>query len=385
MTENIIRVSPFVSKSAIDLHVDSIAELPTAGEADGQIRYVRSESAHYYWNAGLDAWHPIDASISGVYTDEKAMDAVGTALIDTATIELVYDDGNNTFAANYIQQSTEALSGVSIYVAGTAAVTGLGTFGSVVVTGNTAVSGNASVATIHVNGAATITGLTTAASIILTGNESVSGNVLVGGNETISGALKSASLVVNGAASITGNVTANRLFVSGETWADLQMEISILGSGPNAPDVIAHPGFPVASVYGFDGGSTMEEVFGAVELPSNYKEGTTIYPNVSWSPTTAGAGSVVWQMDYAYANNNATFITGTISGSQAASGIALHESLDIDGGISITGLQIGALFSFRLYRVPNIALDTYAADAALLDLDLLYQIDGIGSTARGVK
>lgn len=53
--------------------------------------------------SGLPSWE--DAS--GGYTNEQAQDAVGTILLDTATINLSYDDGTPTISADVIQSALD--------------------------------------------------------------------------------------------------------------------------------------------------------------------------------------------------------------------------------------------------------------------------------------
>ncbi len=44
-----------------------------------------------------------------------------------------------------------------------------------------------------------------------------------------------------------------------------------------------------------------------VQLPHNWKEGTTIFPHLHWMPkATASSGNVEWNFDYTWANYNST-------------------------------------------------------------------------------
>ncbi len=70
--------------------VPEILESPTAG-------YVLRR------NLANDGWELVSiGSIASSYTNENAQDAVGNILVDSATIDFVYDDAGNTITANLI-------------------------------------------------------------------------------------------------------------------------------------------------------------------------------------------------------------------------------------------------------------------------------------------
>ena len=168
-------------------------------------------------------------------------------------------------------------------------------------------------------------------------------------------------------------------------WDDANIAGFSLGAGASAPDfTTAIQGGILAP--GFDGGSTMEQLYGVIELPHDYKEGSDIQPHVHWCPSDTGAGNVVWRLEYTWCNAiPATVFPGanTITGTSAAATVAkTNTPVDIGTGlISGAGMKISSHFAFRLYRDPNNVdgLDTYGSDALLISFGLHYQVDALGS------
>lgn len=167
--------------------------------------------------------------------------------------------------------------------------------------------------------------------------------------------------------------------VGEENWNDIIIPGGSLGAGSSAPDPISLPGNTNVIIYGFDGGSTTEQLYAQFEIPHDYQELQTIYPHVHWCPTTAGTGNVAWYMDYSYANAGDAMVSGaTISGLFAASGLGVHQIAALPE-IGDSTLRIGALVCIRLYRVPT-GVDTYAGDAGLLSVGVHYKSDTLGSS-----
>jgi len=179
------------------------------------------------------------------------------------------------------------------------------------------------------------------------------------------------TLVFNGAATV---------------WEDLQVPGMSVGAGPSSPDLIHFAGSVTLSVYGFDGGSTLEQVYFTCQIPHARKVGSTIYPHVHWAPTTAGAGNVKWNLEYTWQNWDATFgASTTISVTAAAGGTAWYHHLTSFPTITGTGMGISSILVCRLYREPSDIADTYGADAAFLAFDIHYEIDTVGSRQEAAK
>ena len=178
--------------------------------------------------------------------------------------------------------------------------------------------------------------------------------------------------------------TDGKGFHEGLVWDDIIIPPSGLAAVQNIPGRITIKGG--LQGYGFDGGSTTEELNGSFELSHGYKEGTDLRPHIHWLPINTNAGSVKWQLEYTIANVDTTMPnTVTVSGLSASAGVAFRQQAVETGAISGTGLKIGAQCHFRLFRNPTDPQDTYASDAILSSFGVHYQIDGDGSRNVFVK
>jgi len=190
--------------------------------------------------------------------------------------------------------------------------------------------------------------------------------------------------------SITGSpaMHINRkgnLILDRTVWDDLRVPLTQGQVGlTNAP------GFDVLTgsvrAYAFDK-NTDEELFFEIQIPHNYKEGSTLYPHIHWCPKDNAVRNVVWGFEYTLATPYGTFgNTTTLTGLDSTSGQLKHQMTSLG---SITGtpstLGISTLIIGRLYRDANNASDTYDEDAYGLSLDIHYEIDSLGSNSLLTK
>ena len=174
--------------------------------------------------------------------------------------------------------------------------------------------------------------------------------------------------------------------IDSEVYDDVRVSGLAMRTNATAPDLIAFaPAATTLLTYGFDGTGTDEQAYFAIQLPHSYKEGTDIYPHVHWTPTDANAGTVVWTLEYTWINRDATASAPTTIKTTAvnAGGVAwVHKYSDFTD-ISGTGKKISSMLMCRLTRLG--ADDTYAHDAALLEVDFHFVIDSLGSIGELVK
>ena len=172
-------------------------------------------------------------------------------------------------------------------------------------------------------------------------------------------------------------------------WNDYQCIPYAFPAGASAPDLVAiGGGTSTMQGYAFDGNATSEQLFGQIEILHDYSEGTDIYPHVHWCPTTTGAGDVLWLIDYSLISPTGVFPASvqTCSMLSTASGVAWkHQLNECLNPISGTGVKIGSIFSFRVYRTPAAQPDTYGSDAVLLSVGLHVQVNTPGSSLRFTK
>ena len=140
--------------------------------------------------------------------------------------------------------------------------------------------------------------------------------------------------------------------------------------------------------YSFDGQNTSEQLFGQIEILHDYSEGTALYPHIHWCPVNGNAGNVLWLIDYNIIPLGGSFPNSvqTTSMLSPASGVAWkHQINESASPISGSGIGIGSIFSFRVYRTPTAEPDTYGSDAVLLQVGLHVQVNTPGSSQRFVK
>lgn len=162
-------------------------------------------------------------------------------------------------------------------------------------------------------------------------------------------------------------------------YIDYNFGIGALARGAAAPDLINLSATSIQTL-GFNGVNTLEQVSTVLELNHDWAEGTTIMPHIHWYPTTAGAGNVLWQMEYVIVPRY-SLVPGstTITVVQAAGGIAWTERFASLPNILTPGITIGAQMHIRLFRDPTAGADTYGSDAALATFGLHVLINTLGS------
>lgn len=184
----------------------------------------------------------------------------------------------------------------------------------------------------------------------------------------------------------SGNLYVDHITLLEPTWDDLRLSGSSLGAGAAAPDQVTWVSASNLKVRGFDGTNTTEMLYFEAQFPHAYKEGSDIHAHVHWGPTTANAGNVKWNMEYSWVNigDVAPAVT-TTSVVQAAGGTAYKHNMVDFPVISGSGKTLSSMLVGRLYRNPTDDADTYAYDAALLEIDFHFQIDGLGSVSETSK
>ncbi len=169
-------------------------------------------------------------------------------------------------------------------------------------------------------------------------------------------------------------------FGAARQYKDIIMPAANLRPGPSSPSYAVFLGAIYATRFN---NAMTDEVYGGFELQHDYYEGSDMYLHVHWSPTTAGAGNVLWGVDYTFASKDQVFpapTTKTVA-YPAPGVINQHVAHDI-AVIPGRGLKIGAQCAFRLYRLGGNVLDTYAGDCFLHTVGVHYAADTLGS--RGI-
>ena len=117
-----------------------------------------------------------------------------------------------------------------------------------------------------------------------------------------------------------------------------------------------------------------------------YAHETPVEPHVHWAPTTADTGIVVWGLECTYAEISGTFgIPWVITTTQAGTGAYVHSYAELPE-VSMTGIDtVSSMWSCYLYRDADASNDTYTGDAALIEFDVHFLADTLGSREEAEK
>lgn len=144
-------------------------------------------------------------------------------------------------------------------------------------------------------------------------------------------------------------------------------------------------------------GSTRTEMVGAtIQMPHSWKESSDIIPHVQWQKTTSEAGEVHWQLEYKWAPLDGVMDAEWTVLSESKLEIGHDDTADKYAVSSFgpivtsapfpeTGHVINDVLIMRLSRIGNSAEDTYGDDVRVLEFDVRYQADGIGSIEQLYK
>ena len=175
---------------------------------------------------------------------------------------------------------------------------------------------------------------------------------------------------------------------TGERWDDLRFSaVSINPVGQTAPPTLNQANgtleFAAANV---------EIIAFQVQMPHSWQEGSTIRPHVHWRKKTEGAGAVLWRFTYEFVNAGDVFTDSTtpLSASStspygADDGAALRHLITPFGEVTMTGKRVSTMALCTLARVGDDDADTYAGVAQLLEFDIHYRVDALGSGWEYVK
>lgn len=193
----------------------------------------------------------------------------------------------------------------------------------------------------------------------------------------------------------TGEV---RLYGEATQWEDLRVPVlSTKTGGTKDPDFVKvydnGSGSQGVFAYAFDA-TTEEELYFMVQMPHSWKEGSDIHAHVHWIPTTipdAVTNQVSWGLEYTWASLGSTFGNTTIiyGDDETPAGdltVDTHYLTEL-GIISGTGQTFSSMIICRVFRdaTGTGGTDSYAYDAALLEIDFHYEIDSFGTDEEYVK
>lgn len=232
-------------------------------------------------------------------------------------------------------------------------------------------------------------GTTDAQALILKTNNTARINVSSAGVTTIGNGTDQAKFDADGSFSLEGAATV---------FGDLQVPVFSTSTGGSQPPTIAKvkdngSGSQGVFTYFFSA-STEQELYFTVQLPHEWKEGSTIFPHVHWlAGTDLNGNKVRWGLEYTWVNLAGTFGNSSIIYGEdpiAANGaVTAYESAitEIGGGTGIvaTGKTISSFLICRIFRDATAETDNYTGTAGLLGIDFHIEKDGLGSRTEYTK
>lgn len=139
--------------------------------------------------------------------------------------------------------------------------------------------------------------------------------------------------------------------------------------------------------FGDEGVVTNEEgVTFIAQIPHSYKEGSNVYPHIHWMGSDTSTGNILWEFSQSWANMGTEFPTPTVSSHLVSnSNKTYHHTMSTMGVITGTGKTISSCLLCGIRRKSSIAADTYTADAYLIEADIHYEMDTLGSAEESTK
>jgi hypothetical protein len=139
-------------------------------------------------------------------------------------------------------------------------------------------------------------------------------------------------------------------------------------------------------------GDADNAISGVAQMPHAWKVGSTIYPHIHVRFANANAGNTRWRLDYDvadingnFANAAGTFTAGTAVTLASPASSTKHNILGL-GSINMAGKGLSCIVLWKLTRLSTgDALDTYTGTVGLLEFDIHYEIDAMGSSEELVK
>jgi len=190
----------------------------------------------------------------------------------------------------------------------------------------------------------------------------------------------------------SGSPLWRRLVGDGEIrWDDLRV---VLDNGSNAASLGYLSGSSGPQIWYFRYNQGTEAMSFTVQLPHSWKEGTTIYPHIHWTPKSSASGDVEWNFEYTWVNYDAatpqvfpavTSNSVTAAGPFTANSHMITSLTTGNAGISGTGKKISSVLVCRVWRNSDSSNDSYNADAGGLFVDFHIQVDSWGSRSTFTK
>jgi hypothetical protein len=166
-------------------------------------------------------------------------------------------------------------------------------------------------------------------------------------------------------------------------WEDLRFS----AAGINPPGAASDPGLDTEDGCWLFSASATNIIAIQAQMPHEWHEGTELRFHLHWSPTNTNTGNVLWRVEYKVANINEAFPASwtLMDKLDAGSGTADMHQLAAFAAVSMTGKTLSSMIKIKISRIGGDVTDTYNANAKLLEFDIHYLRDALGSATEYVK
>jgi len=185
------------------------------------------------------------------------------------------------------------------------------------------------------------------------------------------------------------DLRAHRLGIT-PVWDDLRFP----AQGINPPGVASDPTVEANTGLLLFSPTLTNVVAGVAQLPHSWVEGSVVVPHVHWQKTTSEAGGVLWRFSYDNIVNpgevSLLTYTGLVDALTPVNGTpddntANRNLISSFGNLDMTGKRVSCCILWKLARIGDDGTDTYGAPARLVEFDIHYQLDGVGSRQEFIK
>lgn len=172
------------------------------------------------------------------------------------------------------------------------------------------------------------------------------------------------------------------LYLPGGGWDDLTYP----ATGINPPGATSDPSrSTVDGLLEFSASAT-NIIAGVSHLPHRKAFGTKVNPHIHWYPATTAEGDVVWRFEYKVCPvGEAIPADYTVIDKTQATPKSLTHMLSPFGPIDVQDNDLGVILMWKLSRLGADEADTYEDVARLIEFDIHFWQDSIGSGTEHSK
>jgi len=187
--------------------------------------------------------------------------------------------------------------------------------------------------------------------------------------------------------SCTCTTIGGKVYKNYNGWDDLRTPVNAVKVSAAAPPTwVTFRGSQVLQFEEVVNPALQKAVYFSLQLPHSYKEGTDLYVHVHYTYGSDNRDhTAVWALYYSYANINDVFSQPDFRQVTTTHGDSAQHLVASFDKISGAGLKISSMFVCELFRDSTDVEDTYKDDLYLLEVDVHFEQDSMGSTTQWIK